>query len=219
MAASPIILALPKGRIQEEVVPILRRVGIEPEPSFFDDHERQLMFGCRGSDMKIIRVRSFDVATFVMFGGAHLGICGSDVLMEYDYPDLYAPLDLGIGRCRLSVACAEGTGVASPLGRESHIRVATKYPMTTRRFFAGKGIQAECIKLSGAMELAPKLGLADHIVDLVSSGKTLAANGLREIETIADISSRLIVNRVAFKTRSAEINGLLGRCREAVHGA
>ncbi|MDX2113057.1 MAG: ATP phosphoribosyltransferase [Alphaproteobacteria bacterium] len=212
----PIVIALPKGRIQEEVVPILEKVGIRPQKAFFDDRERQLQFECEGG-FSIIRVRSFDVATFVAFGAAQLGICGSDVLMEFDYPDLYAPLDLGIGKCRLSVAEPQDAK-ALDLARLSHIRVATKYPNTTRRYFAGLGIQAECVKLSGAMELAPSLGLAQHIVDLVSSGKTLEANGLKETSVIADISSRLIVNRAAFKTRSHELSAVVDRFREVAGG-
>jgi ATP phosphoribosyltransferase len=216
MMHKPIIIALPKGRIQEEVEPILDKVGIKPEKAFFDDSQRQLQFACEDG-YSIIRVRSFDVATFVAFGAAQIGICGSDVLMEFDYPDLYAPLDLGIGRCRLSVAEPEGAEPAS-LARLSHIRVATKYPNVTRRYFAGHGIQAECVKLSGAMELAPSLGLAQHIVDLVSSGKTLKANGLKETAVIADISSRLIVGRAAFKTRSREVGEIVERFREVAHG-
>jgi ATP phosphoribosyltransferase len=211
-----VVIALPKGRIQEEVIPILEKVGVRPERAFFDDSERQLQFDCEGG-FSIIRVRSFDVATFVAFGAAQIGICGSDVLMEFDYPDLYAPLDLAIGRCRLSVAEPQDA-LPLDLARLSHIRVATKYPSVTRRYFAEKGIQAECVKLSGAMELAPRLGLARHIVDLVSSGKTLSANGLKETAVIAEISSRLIVNRAAFKTRSHELGELVKRFREVVGG-
>ncbi len=212
----PIIIALAKGRIQEEAVPILRQAGIFPEQAFFDDNERQLQFSCKDSNISIIRVRSFDVPTFVAFGAAHLGIAGSDVLMEFDYPDLYAPLDLDIGHCRLSVAELDSGKNDADLSRISHIRVATKYPNITRRYFAQKGIQAECIKLSGAMELAPKLGLAPCIVDLVSSGRTLKANGLKEVEEITKVSSRLIVNRAAFKTSNTEISELIEKFREAV---
>lgn len=215
----PLILAVPKGRILEELSPLFKRAGIEPEPAFFDDGERQLQFACKDPGMSIIRVRSFDVATFVAFGAAHMGICGSDVLMEFDYTDLYSPLDLGIGHCRLCLAEPEATHGHETLTRASHVRVATKYPNVTRKYFAEKGIQAECIKLSGAMELAPKLGLAQHIVDLVSTGKTLKANGLKEVETIAGVSSRLIINRAAFKTRSGEINQWMEHFREAVHGS
>jgi ATP phosphoribosyltransferase len=213
---APLVIALPKGRIQEEVAPLLTKVGIHPEKAFFDDGERQLQFACKEPGISIIRVRSFDVATFVAFGAAQLGVCGSDVLMEFDYDDIYTPLDLGIGHCRLSVAEPENLP-PEDLARLSHVRVATKYPNLTRRYFAGQGIQAECIRLSGAMELAPKLGLAPRIVDLVSSGRTLKANGLKETDVIAKISSRLIVNRTAFKTRSMEINGLLERFRGAVN--
>lgn len=217
MAAPPLTIALPKGRILEELQPLLARAGIHPEPAFFDENSRLLQFSCKEPGIAVIRVRSFDVATFVAFGAAHLGVCGSDVLMEFDYPDLYAPLDLCIGRCRLSLAGAgDGQG---ELRRLSHIRVATKYPNATREYFAGRGVQAECVKLSGAMELAPSLGLARYIVDLVGTGKTLKANGLAEIETIAEVSSRLIVARTAFKTRSGEINALVGRFREAVDAA
>lgn len=213
----PITIALPKGRIAEEAAPLLAQAGIRPEKAFFDEDSRRLQFDCEGGRVRLIRVRSFDVATFVAFGAAELGICGSDVLMEFDYPDLYAPLDLGIGHCRLSVA--EPTGRAEDMTRASHLRVATKYPNVTRRHFAKKGIQAECVKLSGAMELAPGLGLARIIVDLVSSGKTLSANGLAETEVIAPVSSRLIVGRTAFKTRSGEVGALIEAFRGAVHAA
>lgn len=215
--SKPLVIAVPKGRIQEEVAPLLAKVGIEPEKAFFDDAERQLQFACTKGNASLIRVRSFDVATFVAFGAAHIGICGSDVLMEFDYSDLYAPLDLGIGKCRLSVAEPVDM-VSEDLSRISHIRVATKYPNMTRKYFAEKGIQAECIKLNGAMELAPKLGLANHIVDLVSSGKTLTANGLKETDVIANVSSRLIVNRAAFKTRTEEIGQLIEGFRRLVNG-
>ena len=211
-----LVIAVPKGRILEELAPLLKKVGIVPEQAFFDDGERQLQFACKGSDVSIIRVRSFDVATFVAFGAAQLGVCGSDVLMEHDYSDLYTPLNLNIGHCHLSVAEPEDTPQKEDLSRMSHLRIATKYPHITQKYFAEKGIQAECIKLNGAMELAPKLGLAGRIVDLVSSGRTLKANGLREVDVIAKISSRLIVNRSAFKTRSSEINTLIERFREAV---
>ncbi len=215
MTAS-LVIAVPKGRIQDELAPLLKKVGIFPEQAYFDDSERQLQFICRDSAISLIRVRSFDVATFVAFGAAHIGVAGLDVLMEFDYSDLYAPLDLRIGHCRLSVAEPEDMPQQEDVSRLSHLRVATKYPHVTHNYFAGRGIQAECIKLSGAMELAPKLGLAPRIVDLVSTGRTLKANGLREVEKIADISSRLIVNRAAFKTRSAEINGLIEKFRKVV---
>lgn len=209
-------IALPKGRIQTEVIPVLKTIGIEPEPAFFDDSERILQFATNQPGVSVIRVRSFDVPTFVAFGAAQLGIAGSDVLEEFDYHELYAPLDLHIGKCHLALAALD-VELGKDLQRESHVRVATKYPNITRRYFAARGIQAECIKLNGAMELAPKLGLAPYIVDLVSSGKTLAANGLKEIETITDISSRLIVSRTALKTRNEELSRWIAAFREATH--
>jgi ATP phosphoribosyltransferase len=212
----PIIIAIAKGRIQEEVVPILQKIGIFPEEAFFDDSKRQLQFACKNSNVSLIRVRSFDVPTFVAFGAAQLGVAGSDVLMEFDYNDIYTPLDLNIGHCRLSVAELKNSWDNKDMARVSHIRVATKYPNITKHHFAEKGIQAECIKLSGAMELAPKLGLAPFIVDLVSSGLTLEANGLKEIEEITKVSSRLIVNRAAFKTRNTEITEIINSFRDAV---
>lgn len=219
MSSQGLVIAVPKGRILEELEPLFKKVGIHPEAAFFDDSERQLQFSCKDSDISLIRVRSFDVPTFVAFGAAHMGIAGSDVLMEFDYSDVYAPLDLGIGHCRLSVCEPDDTPENEDLSRASHLRIATKYPHITRKYFAERGIQAECIKLNGAMELAPKLGLSARIVDLVSTGRTLKANGLRERETISDISSRLIVNRAAFKTRSAEIGDLIEQFRGAVNAA
>lgn len=207
----PIVIAIAKGRIQDELVPLMQKIGIVPEPAFFDNGERQLQFAVNNSNISIIRVRSFDVPTFVAFGAAHLGVAGSDVLMEFDYPDLYTPLDLNIGHCRLSLAAPENIDNDNSMLRASHIRVATKYPNITNRYFADRGIQAECIKLSGAMELAPKLGLAPYIVDLVSSGRTLVANGLKEVEVIAKVSSRLIVNRAAFKTQNKELSGIIDK--------
>ena len=211
-----LVLALPKGRILDELRPLLSRVGIEPEPAFDDPKSRALRFRTSLPFVEIIRVRSFDVATFVAFGAAQLGVCGNDVLMEFDYPELYSPLDLGIGRCRISVAEPVRMSEGDDPARWSHVRVATKYPEITRRHFAERGVQAECIKLNGAMELAPSLGLCQRIVDLVSSGATLKANGLVEIEHIADVTSRLIVNRAAFKTRHTEIQGWIDRFRDEV---
>jgi ATP phosphoribosyltransferase len=215
-ANDPIVLAVPKGRILGEVAPLLRLAGIEPEPAFADDDARQLHFATNLPGLSIIRVRSFDVATFVAFGAAQLGVAGNDVIMEFEYPELYAPLDLKIGHCRISVAeSAELAGKDDP-SRWSHVRVATKYPEITRRHFAARGVQAECIKLNGALELAPKLGLCRRIVDLVSTGRTLRENGLVEVEKIADVTSRLIVNRAAMKTRPVEINRWVAKFAEAV---
>lgn len=218
-AETNLVLALPKGRILAEVVPLLKRVGIEPEAAFNDSASRKLRFATSQPGLSLIRVRSFDVATFVAFGAAQLGVAGSDVLMEFDYPENYAPLDLGIGRCRMALAEPAEMVADDDPARWSHVAVATKYPEVTRRHFAARGVQAECIKLSGAMELAPALGVARRIVDLVSTGATMKANGLIEVEHIADISSRLVVNRAAMKTRPEEIGGWIEKFGEAVDGA
>ena len=210
----PLVLALPKGRILGEVMPLLGRAGIAIEAAFADEDSRQLRFATNQPGLEVIRVRSFDVATFVAFGAAHLGVAGNDVLMEFADSEIYAPLDLRIGSCRLSVAGpAEAASTDDP-SRWSHVRVATKYPEVTRRHFAARGVQAECVKLNGAMELAPRIGLCRRIVDLVETGSTLKANGLVEIERVADVTSRLILNRTALKTRSEEVNHWLQRFRE-----
>ena len=214
-----IVLAVPKGRILKELRPLLNKVGIVPSAAFDDENSRDLRFKTNVENFEIIRVRSFDVPTFVAFGAAQLGVAGNDVLMEFDYPDVYSPLDLGIGKCRISVAEQVDFSKTDDPSRWSHVRVATKYPELTRRHFAARGVQAECIKLNGAMELAPSLGLCDRIVDLVSSGATLKANGLVEVEHIADITSRLIVNRTALKTRAEEISHWVERFREACNAA
>ncbi len=218
-ANEPLVLAVPKGRILKELRPILDRVGIAPEPDFDDEDSRKLRFATNLPHLSIVRVRSFDVATFVAFGAAHAGIAGNDVLLEFDFPEIYAPLDLGIGRCRLAVAEPADLVEHDDPARWSHVRVATKYPGVTRRHFAARGVHAECVKLNGALELAPALGLCQRIVDLVSTGATLKANGLVEVETIAEVTSRLIVNRAAFKTRPDEMAGWIGRFREAVRAA
>ena len=218
VANDKLVLALPKGRILAELGKLLARAGIEPEPSLAEEDSRQLEFVTNVAGFSIIRVRSFDVATFVAFGAAQLGIAGNDVLAEFDYPEIYAPLDLGIGRCRMVVAGRADVAAAEDPARWSHVRVATKYPETTRRHFAARGVQAECIKLNGALELAPALGLCRRIADLVSTGATLKANGLVEMEHIADVSSRLVVNRAALKTRPELLGAWIERFREAVDG-
>ncbi len=214
--AAPLIIAVPKGRLLHEALPLLARAGIVPEPAFADQDSRALRFATNRADVALIRVRAFDVATFVAHGAAQLGLVGSDVLLEFDYSELYAPVDLNIGHCRLSVAEPAELAAGDDPREWSHVRVATKYPALTRRHFAARGVQAECVKLNGAMEIAPALGLSSRIVDLVSSGKTLQENGLVEVEVVAQVSARLIVNRAAFKTRSAEIAPLIVAFREAV---
>ncbi|WP_020400501.1 ATP phosphoribosyltransferase [Kordiimonas gwangyangensis] len=210
-----LVLALPKGRILEEVMPLVHAAGIHPEPAFDDPKSRALQFDTNVKNLSIIRVRAFDAATFAAFGAAHLAVVGNDVLQEFGYSDLYSPLDLDIGHCRLSLAMPEDEADEDP--REwSHIRVATKYPNLTRRYYAERGVQAECIKLNGAMELAPQLGLSRRIVDLVSTGGTLKANKLKEVEVLTHITSRLVVHRAAFKTRPREVSYWIERFREAV---
>jgi len=214
-----LVLALPQGRILSETLPLLARVGIVPEAAFADPAARQLRFATSHPGLDIVRTRSFDVATYVAFGAAHLGVAGNDVLMEFDYDEIYAPLDLGIGKCRIAVAAPVDLVGRDDPSRWSHVVVATKYPGITRRHFADRGIQAQCIKLSGAIELAPALGLCSRIVDLVSTGATLRANGLVEIERVADVTSRLIVNRAALKTRHAELSPWIARITEVAHAA
>ncbi len=215
----PLILAVPKGRILKEVGPLMARAGVEPEADFNDPDSRRLQFATSDPGLQIIRVRSFDTATFLAFGAAHLAICGSDVLMEFDHPEIYSPLDLKVGRCRLAVAEPVELAANEDPRRWSHLRVATKYPNVTKRYFAARGVQAECIKLNGAMELAPKLGLCRRIVDLVQTGSTLKANGLVEVEKIAEVSSRLAVNRAAQKTRPNAVRNWVERFREAALAA
>ena len=208
-------MALPKGRILQECLPLLARAGVEPAPDLADEDSRRLRFPTNDTQLDIVRVRPFDVATFVAFGAAQIGICGADVLMEFDFAEIYAPLDLGIGRCRVSVAEPVGLPPEDE-SRWSRVRVATKYPTIARQHFARRGIQAEVVHLNGAMELAPGLGLCRLIVDLVQTGSTLRANGLRETDVIATVTSRLIVNRTALKTQPEAVGTLIARFRAAL---
>jgi ATP phosphoribosyltransferase len=217
VAGAPnLILALPKGRILKEVQPLLAAAGLVPGSDFHDEDSRHLRFPTNHPNLDVVRVRPFDVATFVAHGGAQIGICGADVLMEFDYPEIYAPLDLGVGRCRVSVAGPADDPIAEEVSRLSRVTVATKYPGIAQRHFAARGVQAEIVHLNGAMELAPSLGLARVIVDLVQTGSTLKANGLVEREVIAQVTSRLIVNRTALKTEPELIGAWLARFREAL---
>jgi ATP phosphoribosyltransferase len=211
-----IVLALPKGRILDECGPLLAAAGIVPAADYADESSRRLRFPTNHKGLDVIRVRSFDVATFVAFGGAALGICGGDVLMEFDYPEVYAPLDLNIGHCRISVAEPADEAGLTDFTKLSRVRVASKYPNTARKHFAARGVQAEIVALNGAMELAPGLGLSRLIVDLVQTGSTLKANGLVETGVIAAVSSRLIVNRIALKTRPDEISHWIETFRNAL---
>lgn len=212
--AEQIIFAIPKGRILDEALPLMKAAGLEPDADFFDSSSRALKFGSNRPDVSIIRVRAFDVATFVAHGAAQIGIVGSDVIDEFDYSELYAPVDLNIGHCRLSVAVPHDALAEEQGGAMSHARVATKYPNITRRYYEARGVQAECVKLNGAMELAPALGLSRRIVDLVSSGRTLKENGLVETEVLCQVSARLIVNRAAFKMMSGVLPQLVEQFRQ-----
>ena len=199
--------ALSKGRIFDETLPLLARAGIE----VLDDPEtsRKLILATNRADVRVVLVRASDVPTYVQYGGADLGVAGADVLMETEGDGLYRPLDLRIARCRMSVAVRADFDYASAVKQGSRIRVATKYVESARRHFANKGVHVDLIKLYGSMELAPLVGLADAIVDLVSTGGTLAANDLVVVEDIMPISSRLVVNQASLKTRSALLRPLL----------
>ena len=209
-----ITLALSKGRIFDETVPLLARAGIKP----LEDPEtsRKLIIGTSEPGLRIVVVRSTDVPTYVQYGAADLGVAGKDVLIEHGGGGLYQPLDLRIARCRLCVAAPAGFDYAAAVRRGARLRVATKYLTASREHFAAKGVHVDLIKLYGSMELAPLAGLADAIVDLVSSGGTLRANNLVEVEEIAKISSRLIVNQAALKTRREEVMPLVARLEAAV---
>jgi ATP phosphoribosyltransferase len=211
----PLVIALPKGRILKELHPVLARAGLIPAEDYADEDSRRLRFPTNDSTVDVIRVRPFDVATFVAHGAAAIGVCGADVLMEFDYPEIYAPLDLGIGRCRVSVAEPVNATPDDPR-RWSRVTVATKYPNIAQRHYAARGVQAEIVHLNGAMELAPSMGLARLIVDLVQTGSTLKANGLQETEVIAHVTSKLIVNRTALKTRPEAIGAWIARFRVAL---
>ena len=200
-------LALSKGRIFDETLPLLRAAGIEvledPEKS------RKLILATNQPDVRVVLVRATDVPTYVQYGGADLGVTGLDTLIEHGSQGLYQPLDLQIAKCRVSVAVRDDFDYASAVRQGARLRVATKYVAIAREFFAAKGVHVDLIKLYGSMELAPLTGLADAIVDLVSTGNTLRANHLVEVEQIMDISSRLVVNQASLKLKQAPIRRLI----------
>ncbi len=203
-----ILFAVPKGRILKDLGPKLKKAGINPEKDFFNENSRKIIFTTNHKNLEILKVRSFDVATFVKYGACDVGVCGRDVFSEFSSSEIYPLLDLNIGGCRLSLAKPKDM-LNSDLSNISHVRVASKYINLTKDFFAKKNIQAEIIKLNGAMEIAPKLGLSNFIVDLVDSGKTLAENNMQEVETIMEVTSFFIANRTAFKTKNIEVNSLI----------
>lgn len=206
--SQPLTIALSKGRILNDTLPLLAEAGIRPTD---DLASRRLILRTNVDDIRLLVVRATDVPTYVEYGAADLGVTGKDVLLEYGGEGLYEPLDLGIARCRLMVAAPVGAPL--PKGR---LRIATKYVRTTHRYYAELGEQVEIIKLYGSMELAPLVGLADRIVDLVDTGNTLRANGLEPRETICEISSRLVVNKASMKIKHARIKSLIARLTEAV---
>ena len=212
-----IIMAVPKGRILKELNPLLKDIGIEPEEDFFNKDSRKLMFNTNLSFLDIIRVRSFDVATFVAIGAAQIGIAGDDVLNEFNYEEIYNILDLKIGKCRLSIARTKST-ISKESEKQGHILVATKYKNTVTNYFAKKGIRAECIKLNGAIELAPKLGICSTIVDLVSTGKTIKENNLEETEVLLKITSKLIINKIAYKLMNDNISSIVEKFKKIIDG-
>ena len=209
-----ITLALSKGRIFDEALPLLQDAGIqvldEPQSS------RKLILATSSANVRVLVVRATDVPTYVQYGGADMGITGSDTLLEHGSDGLYQPLDLQIARCRISVAVRAGFDYASAVKQGSRLTVATKYLAIARDFFAAKGVHVDLIKLYGSMELAPLTGMADAIVDLVSSGNTLRANHLVEVEEIMKISSRLIVNQAALKLKREAIRGIIDAFEAAV---
>ena len=213
---SKIIIAVPRGRITKDCKNILSKTSFAPDPLLFDKDTRKLKFKSKNKNIEYIKVRSFDACTFVAFGAAHIGIAGEDVIKEFNFSEVYAPLNLNIGHCKISIAALKSLLSKEDPDTWSNIRVATKYPNITKSYFADKGVQVEIIKLSGSMELAPTLNMCRRIVDLVSTGKTLKENGLVEVEKIMDIQSKLIINRSAYKTDMNRIKKVINEFEKIV---
>jgi len=211
-----ITLAIAKGRILEEAVPLLERAGIRPAED--PESSRKLILGTNREGLRLILVRAADVPTYVQYGAADLGVAGLDLLAEHGGEGLYQPLDLGIARCRLCVAVSEGFDYGAAVKQGARLRVATKYIGTAREHFAAKGVHVDLIHLYGSMELAPLVGLADAIVDLVDTGNTLRANKLRVVEEIMPVSSRLIVNPASLKLKRSEVAPLIALLGAARRG-
>jgi ATP phosphoribosyltransferase len=209
---TPITIALSKGRILQETLPLLAQAGIVPETDM--TQSRKLVFATNHADVRLLLLRATDVPTYVQYGVADLGVAGKDVLLEHGAQDMYELLDLEIAQCQLMTAALKGAQL--PPGR---MRVATKFVNVARRYFAERGQQVDLIKLYGGMELAPVLGLADCIVDIVDTGNTLRANGLEPLATIAPISSRLLASRAGYKTKSAQLQPIVAKLRAAVVAA
>ena len=212
---SKIILAVPKGRIAKEIISLLSSLNLNPEKDFFEDEKnRKLLFKTKTKNFFLTKVRNFDVPTIVAFGGADFGIVGSDVINEFDYEEIYTPIDLNLGKC--SMVLAKKKNQKFNFESTSVIKIASKYPVATQNFFENKGKQVECIKLNGSIEIAPQLGISDMIVDLVSTGKTLKENGLQEIEKIMDVQSKLIINRSAYKTKTKKIESIIESVKKVI---
>lgn len=210
----PITFVVPKGRLGKDFDPWFQDLGITPEEAFYDEHSRKLFFETNDKNFRLIRVRSFDVITYLALGGASLGVVGSDILAEFGHASVFAPVDLGIGRCRLVSARLQQPPGTDQQCSISALRVASKYPNITRAHFQKKGLQCEVVKLNGAIELAPKLGICPMIVDLLSTGRTLRENGLVEVETLLHVSARLVVNRVRYKTATTSHHRWIEKFRE-----
>ncbi len=211
--AYPITFALSKGRIFDETLPLLSAAGIEIDPDLVAG--RELIIPTSDPDIRVIIVRATDVPTYVQYGAADLGVAGRDVLIEHGGDGLYQPIDLGISKCRLSVAAPVGFDYEAAVRKGARLRVATKFVKAAREHFAGKGVHVDLIKLYGSMELAPLVGLADAIVDIVSTGNTLRANQLTEVEEIMTVTARLAVNQAALKTKGDRLRPMLERLQAA----
>lgn len=211
-ASQSITIALSKGRILKETLPLLAQAGIVPAEDIFSS--RKLIFDTNHSHIKLLVIRATDVPTYVEYGAADMGVSGKDVLLEHGARDMYEPLDLNIARCRLMTA-----GLVDPKPQQGRIKVASKFVNITKRYFASQGKQVDIIKLYGAMELAPIMGLADYIVDIVDTGNTLIANGMQPLEMIAPISTRLVVSKAAMKMKHALIKPIIDSLGEAVERA
>jgi len=206
-------IALSKGRILEEAAPLLERAGIRPKEN--PERSRKLVIATERRDVRVIVVRASDAPTYVQYGAADLGIAGQDVLAEHGGAGLYQPLDLGIAACRMVVAVRKGFDYEAAVRQGGRLRVATKFVQSTREHFAAKGVHVDLIRLYGSMELAPLTGLADAIVDLVATGRTLKANNLVAVEEIMPVSARLIVNQAALNTKRAQLQSLIAALSKA----
>jgi ATP phosphoribosyltransferase len=209
-----IFFAIPKGRIQKQIMPIFEKIGLTIEPEFFDPNTRKLIFDTNNNNLKVVQTRSFDVATFIASGKVDIGICGLDVIEEFPSKSLLRLKNLNIGKCRLSLAGKQEFKISD---YNTHLKIATKYPKLTNNLIKQKGYQVETFKLNGAIELASHLGMADFIVDLVSTGETLKANKLEEKEILMQISSFLIANKTSYQTKYEQMRKLIEKFDETIN--